>query len=123
MTPFPMQVKEEHFAIVGQALLATLAECLGDKWNPPLSDAWVTVRPRNRGGSVCPEAGPSVPRRARPTRGGPRLPSQTRGSISALPLSCGARRFGEPGCWFADCRFKFVNVQIESFSPLRVRET
>jgi hemoglobin-like flavoprotein len=33
-------VKTEHYALVGQCLLATLADVAGDVWNPELEGAW-----------------------------------------------------------------------------------
>jgi nitric oxide dioxygenase len=36
-------VEEEHFAIVGEALLWTLEQGLGDAWNDELKDAWSTT--------------------------------------------------------------------------------
>ena len=34
-------VKDEHYDIVGEALIYTLEKGLGDDWNPELQDAWV----------------------------------------------------------------------------------
>ncbi len=34
-------VQPEHFAIVGQALLWTLEQALGELWTPEVKDAWV----------------------------------------------------------------------------------
>jgi hemoglobin-like flavoprotein len=36
-------VKDEHYPIVGSALLWTLEKGLGDAWNPELADAWTTA--------------------------------------------------------------------------------
>lgn len=36
-------VKEEHFAVVGESLLWTLEQGLGDAWNDELKDAWATT--------------------------------------------------------------------------------
>ena len=36
-------VKDEHYPIVGSALLWTLEQGLGDAWNPELADAWTTA--------------------------------------------------------------------------------
>jgi hemoglobin-like flavoprotein len=36
-------VKNEHYPIVGSALLWTLEKGLGDAWNPELADAWTTA--------------------------------------------------------------------------------
>ena len=36
-------VRDEHYAIVGEALLATLAAGLGDLFTPPVEQAWATV--------------------------------------------------------------------------------
>jgi nitric oxide dioxygenase len=33
----------EHYAVVGQCLIATLREGLGEKWNEPLQDAWIAA--------------------------------------------------------------------------------
>jgi NAD(P)H-flavin reductase/hemoglobin-like flavoprotein len=33
-------VREEHYAVVGQALLATLAEVAGEGWTPEVAEAW-----------------------------------------------------------------------------------
>jgi hemoglobin-like flavoprotein len=37
------EVQEEHFDIVGQALLETLGENLGDAFTPQVKQAWTTV--------------------------------------------------------------------------------
>lgn len=34
---------EEHYPLVGHALLDTFAEYLGDSWTPELADAWLTA--------------------------------------------------------------------------------
>ncbi|CAN5455107.1 globin family protein [soil metagenome] len=36
-------VKDEHYPIVGSALLWTLEKGLGEAWNPELADAWMTA--------------------------------------------------------------------------------
>lgn len=36
-------VKDEHFPIVGEALLWTLEQGLGDEWNDELKEAWATT--------------------------------------------------------------------------------
>ena len=36
-------VKDEHYPIVGSALLWTLEQGLGEAWNPELADAWTTA--------------------------------------------------------------------------------
>jgi hemoglobin-like flavoprotein len=36
-------VKEEHYALVGEALLKTLENGLGSAWNSELKDAWTKV--------------------------------------------------------------------------------
>ena len=36
-------VKDEHYPIVGSALLWTLEKGLGEAWNPELADAWTTA--------------------------------------------------------------------------------
>lgn len=36
-------VKEEHFPIVGESLLWTLEQGLGDAWNDELKNAWATT--------------------------------------------------------------------------------
>jgi hemoglobin-like flavoprotein len=36
-------VKDEHYPIVGSALLWTLEKGLGDAWNPELADAWTAA--------------------------------------------------------------------------------
>ncbi len=36
-------VKDEHYPIVGNALLWTLERGLGDAWNPELAEAWTTT--------------------------------------------------------------------------------
>ncbi len=33
----------EHYDLVGQCLVATLKDGLGDKWNEELQDAWITA--------------------------------------------------------------------------------
>ncbi|GAA1875721.1 FAD-binding oxidoreductase [Pseudonocardia ailaonensis] len=33
-------VREEHYAAVGRALLATLRECAGEAWTPEVAEAW-----------------------------------------------------------------------------------
>ena len=37
------QVKDEHYATVGAALLWTLEQGLGEGWNDELASAWTTV--------------------------------------------------------------------------------
>ena len=32
--------KPEHYALMGQTLIHTLKECLGDEWNTPTEEAW-----------------------------------------------------------------------------------
>ncbi len=36
-------VRQEHYAIVGEALLWTLERVLGEEWNPEIKDAWTAV--------------------------------------------------------------------------------
>ena len=36
-------VKDEHYPIVGSALLWTLEQRLGEAWNPELAEAWTTA--------------------------------------------------------------------------------
>ena len=36
-------VKDEHFPIVGEALLDTLGQALGDDFSPEVKEAWVGV--------------------------------------------------------------------------------
>ena len=36
-------VKDEHYPVVGSALLWTLEKGLGEAWNPELADAWTTA--------------------------------------------------------------------------------
>jgi len=36
-------VEDEHYPIVGSALLWTLEKGLGEAWNPELADAWTTA--------------------------------------------------------------------------------
>jgi hemoglobin-like flavoprotein len=36
-------VKDEHYPIVGSALLWTLEKGLGEAWNPELAEAWTTA--------------------------------------------------------------------------------
>ena len=36
-------VKDEHYSIVGSALLWTLEKGLGEAWNPEVADAWATA--------------------------------------------------------------------------------
>jgi hemoglobin-like flavoprotein len=36
-------VKDEHYPIVGSALLWTLEKGLGEAWNPELADAWTSA--------------------------------------------------------------------------------
>jgi hemoglobin-like flavoprotein len=35
--------KPEHYAVVGECLIKTLQEGLGENWNPELEEAWVAV--------------------------------------------------------------------------------
>ena len=37
------EVKPEHYTVVGQCLIETLSEGLGDHWNNELQEAWVTA--------------------------------------------------------------------------------
>ena len=35
------RVRDEHYATVGQAMLDMLAEVLGERWTPPVREAWI----------------------------------------------------------------------------------
>ena len=45
----PYDVKEEHFPVVGEALLDTLAKALGNDFTPEVKEAWVGLQNRGIG--------------------------------------------------------------------------